>query len=234
LKQVQLIQTGITHYDYIWKLQKHLFQQVSRQGNGNYLILTEHHPVITIGQKNNPAHLLAGEAYLHQQGIELYHVDRGGDITFHGPGQLVGYPILNLHDFKTDAHWYLRNLEEVIIRTLAGFGIPAERVANMTGVWSASKKICAVGVKITRWVTMHGFALNVTTDLDYFKYIIPCGLSGKDVTSISGQAGNIADLNEVSSSVCINFAAVFKVELLPVPAEQITLLAGLSSTTEKI
>jgi len=224
LKQVQLIQTGISNYDHIWKLQQHLFQQVTREQTDNYLILTEHHPVVTIGQKSNPAHLLADQAYLRQQGIELFHIDRGGDITFHGPGQLVGYPVLNLLDFKPDIHWYLRNLEEIIIHTLAEFGIPAGRIKNLTGVWSGDKKICAIGVKITRWVTMHGFALNVSTDLNYFKYIIPCGISGKGVTSIFEQTGNITELNDVSSRVCANFAEIFNVSLIPVQSEEIKTL----------
>jgi lipoyl(octanoyl) transferase len=221
LKQVQLIQTGISNYEYIWKLQQHLFQQVSRGQTDNYLIMTEHHPVITIGQKSNPAHLLAGEAYLRQQGIELFHIDRGGDITFHGPGQLVGYPVLNLADFRPDVHWYLRKLEEVIIRTLTEFKIPAGRIENLTGVWSGDKKICAIGVKITRWVTMHGFALNVSTDLNFFKYIIPCGISGKGVTSIFEQSGNNTAINDVSSKVCANFAKIFNVSLLPMQSEKI-------------
>ncbi len=221
MKQVQLIRTGISRYNHIWKLQQNLFQQVTREQADNYLVLTEHYPVITIGQKSNPAHLLASEVYLRQQGIDLFHVDRGGDITFHGPGQLVGYPVLNLLDFKPDIHWYLRNLEEVIIHTLAEFKLPAKRIKNLTGVWSGNKKTCAIGVKITRWVTMHGFALNVSTDLNYFKHIIPCGISGKGVTSIFEQIGNIIDLNDVSSRVCANFAEIFKVSLLPVPDDKI-------------
>lgn len=221
MKQVQLIQTGISKYEHIWKLQQHLFQQVTRELSDNYLILTEHHPVITIGQKSNPANLLAGEDYLHQQGIELFHIDRGGDITFHGPGQLVGYPVLNLSDFRPDINWYLRNLEETIIRTLAEFKIPGGRIKNLTGVWSGDKKICAIGVKITRWITMHGFALNVSTDLNFFKHIIPCGISGKGVTSIFEQTGNITALNDVSSRVCANFAEIFNVSLLPMQSEKI-------------
>jgi len=231
LKKVQLLRTGITDYNQIWKLQQYLFQQVSLNQNENYLILTEHHPVITIGQKSDPAHLLAGEEYLRRQGIELFHVDRGGDITFHGPGQLVGYPILNLHGFKTDVHWYLRSLEEVIIRTLSELKIPAERISNLTGVWSRDRKICAIGVKVTRWVTMHGFALNVSTDLDGFKHIVPCGLSGKEVTSIFELIGNITGLNDVSSIVCTKFAEVFQVALLPLPGEQVRQLTGLAVTS---
>jgi len=216
---------GISKYAAAWKLQHYFFQQITEQRADNYLILTEHYPVITIGQKTNPAHLLTTETYLKRQGIELYHIDRGGDITFHGPGQLVGYPILNLLDFKQDIHWYMRNLEEVIIRTLADFKLPAQRIPDLTGVWVDNKKICAVGVRITRWVTMHGFALNVSTDLNHFQYIIPCGISGKGVTSIFEQIGNITNLNEVSSRVCANFEDIFDVSLQPLQSDLIKIPA---------
>jgi lipoyl(octanoyl) transferase len=216
LKEVKLIRTGISRYGPVWKLQQHLFRHITEQRSDNYLILTEHHPVITIGQKSNPAHLLASKAFLQQQGIELYHIDRGGDVTFHGPGQLVGYPILNLLDFRQDVRWYLRTLEEVILRTLGDYKLPAQRLQDLTGVWIKNKKICAIGVKITRWVTMHGFALNVSTDLNYFQYIIPCGISGKGVTSILEQSGNITSLNDVSNRVCAHFADIFNVSLQPV------------------
>jgi lipoyl(octanoyl) transferase len=213
VKKIQLIQTGISRYRDLWKLQKDLFQRVMDNRRDNFLILTEHYPVITVGQKNDPAHLLVDEAHLAREGIELLHIDRGGDATFHGPGQLVGYPILNLLDFNPDIHWYLRALEEVIIRTLSDLGIPAQRIPDLTGVWIENKKICAIGVKITRWITMHGFALNVTTDLDFFKLIVPCGLSGKGVTSIAEQIGNNMGVNDVSARICVHFAGIFDAEI---------------------
>lgn len=213
-KQIQLIETGVAGYEELYHLQKQLFQQVSENRSAHYLILTQHRPVITIGQKSNPAHLLVQEKFLKEQGIQLIHTDRGGDVTFHGPGQLVGYPILNLLDFKQDINWYLRRLEEVNIRTLADFGIQAERIDNLTGVWIGNRKICAIGVKVTRWVTMHGFALNVNTDLNHFQYIIPCGISGKGVTSIFEQLGNIVDLNDVSTKILIHFKEVFDAEVV--------------------
>jgi lipoyl(octanoyl) transferase len=217
----------------MWELQQRLFQQVVETRTENYLILTEHYPVITVGQKSNPAHLLATDVYLHQHGIELFHVDRGGDITFHGPGQLIGYPVLNLLEFRADIHWYLRSLEEVIIRTLSDYKLPAKRIKDLTGVWCGNKKICAIGVKITRWVSMHGFALNVFTDLDNFKHIIPCGISKKGVTSIFEQIGNITDLNDVSSRVCENFADIFGVSLQPLPGDQLLKMTGQTSITKE-
>lgn len=213
-KQIQLIETGVAGYEELYQLQKQLFQQVSENRSAHYLILTQHRPVITIGQKSNPAHLLVQEKFLKEQGIELFHIDRGGDITFHGPGQLVGYPILNLLDFKQDINWYLRCLEEIIIRTLADFSLLTQRISNLTGVWIGSKKICAIGVKVTRWVTMHGFALNVFTDLNYFQYIIPCGIGGKGVTSIFEQLGNIVDINDVSTKIIAHFRDVFDTEVV--------------------
>jgi lipoyl(octanoyl) transferase len=213
-KQIQLIETGLSGYDDIYHLQKQLFQEVSENRSAHYLILTQHRPVITIGQKSNPAHVLVQEKFLKEQGVELFHTDRGGDVTFHGPGQLVGYPILNLLEFKQDVNWYLRCLEEVILRTLADFRLRAGRIEHLTGVWIGTKKICAIGVKVTRWVTMHGFALNVSTNLDYFQYIIPCGISGKGVTSVFEQLGNIADLNDVSTKVKVHFQEVFGTELV--------------------
>lgn len=156
----------------------------------NYLLLCEHPPVYTLGKNGHTENVLISEADRIQKGIEYYHTNRGGDITFHGPGQIVGYPILDLEKYYTDIGKYLRNLEEVIIRTLAYYGIEGERSKGETGVWiepgrkGYERKICAMGVRCSRWVTMHGFALNVHTDLDYFNYIIPCGIVNKQVTSI--------------------------------------------------
>lgn len=233
MKHVQLIKTGICRYQDLWELQQQLFQRVSEKRSDHYLILTEHQPVITIGQKSNPAHLLVQEKFLNDQGIELFHIDRGGDVTFHGPGQLVGYPILNLFDFKQDINWYLRCLEEVIIRTLADFGLSTERIKDLTGVWIGNKKICAIGVKVTRWVTMHGFALNVSTDLNYFQYMIPCGISGKGVTSILEQLGNIGDLNDVSTKIIAHFKDVFDVSVFQIRNDELEKITVQSDLIKK-
>ena len=169
MKSIEIIQLGITDYHQAWNYQKKLFDKVVKERAQNYLLLTEHNPVITVGKSGSLKNLLATPAQLASQGIELIDIDRGGDITFHGPGQLVGYPILDLTQFEQDIHWYLRMIEEVIIKSLMDFGINGERIENLTGVWVKNRKICAIGVKVTRWVTMHGFALNISTDLEVLR-----------------------------------------------------------------
>jgi len=213
LKTIQLIQTGLTDYSQTWALQKKLFEDVSRNRSRNYLILTEHTPVITIGKSGKSENLLADESLLKSKGIEIIKTDRGGDVTFHGPGQIVGYPILNLSAFKEDVHWYLRKLEDIIIKTLENDKISSTRIPGLTGVWIGNNKICAIGVKITRWVSMHGFALNLSTDLDYFNYIIPCGITDKGITSILKESGNNPDKNGVINSLCENFEKILDVKL---------------------
>jgi len=212
LKTLELLDAGITDYHKAWEFQKKIFNQVVNDRSENYLILTEHNPVITIGKTGSFKNLLTEPAHLKSRGIKIIEIDRGGDITFHGPGQIVGYPILDLFQFKKDIHWYLRNLEEVIIQTLRDFNIEGGRIPDLTGVWVKKKKICAIGVKVTRWVTMHGFALNVSTNLDYFNHIIPCGISDHGVTSIFDQIGNISDQKDVIKSLYHNFAEVFEIQ----------------------
>lgn len=214
MKNIILIETGLSEYQEIWDLQKILFKRVTDSRDQNFLLLTEHKPVITIGKSGTEAHLVADSQSLQNRDIEVIKVDRGGDITFHGPGQLVGYPIFNLHNFKLDIHWYLRSLEQIIIDTLLQFNIKSTRVKNLTGVWIGGKKICAIGVKITRWITMHGFALNVTTDLDYFQHIIPCGIRERGVTSISEILGNNIALKDVSRYLISNFEKYFELQIV--------------------
>ena len=209
MSQIEILDTGLSDYRESWRLQKELFTEVERNRNKNYLILTEHKPVITVGKSGNSTNLISSASNLQSLGIELIYNDRGGDVTFHGPGQLVGYPILNLLEFRKDVHWYLRALEEVIIKTIAVYGLKGTRIDGLTGVWVGDKKICAIGVKITRWVTMHGFALNVNTDLNYFHHIIPCGISDKGVTSIFELKGNIITLKDVSNQLIEIFRNVF-------------------------
>jgi len=176
------------------------------------LLLVEHPHVITLGRNGHIEHLLAGEAVLGRAGIGFFPTDRGGDITYHGPGQLVGYPIMDLRDWKRDVGAYVRGVEQVLIDSLAEFGIAAGRVPKLTGVWVGDRKIAAIGVHISRWVTSHGFALNVHTDLSYFQYIVPCGLT-KPVTSMA-QLGATVDLPTVSRIVAAHFGRVFDCEML--------------------
>ena len=209
MKTLKIIKTGITDFHDMWEVQKELFNQVVENRSQNYLILTEHNPVITIGKSGSLKNLLTDPSYLISKGIDVVEIDRGGDITFHGPGQLIGYPILDLTQFRKDIHWYLRNLEEVIIQTLRDFGIQGGRITGLTGVWVNKKKICAIGIKVTRWVTMHGFALNISTNLEYFKHIVPCGITDLGVTSLFDQTGNNVNQKNVIKSVTHYFGEIF-------------------------
>ena len=213
METVELIKSSITEYSKTWELQKKLLNEVTQKGNKHYIILTEHQPVITLGKGGDLKNLLYKPEYLHSKGIQFFDIDRGGDITFHGPGQLVGYPILNLEKFKKDIHWYMRTLEEVIIQTLKHFSISTQRIKGLTGVWINNKKICAIGLKVSRWVTMHGFALNVNVALNYYNYIVPCGINDKGVTSISEQLKTRISVETVNEIVIKNFAKVFNVKL---------------------
>ena len=185
----------------------------------NYLLLVEHPPVYTLGKSGHVENLLISEEERTEKGVQFFKINRGGDITFHGPGQVVGYPILDLEKFYTDIGKYLRNIEEVIILTLAEYGLDGRRSAGETGVWldpeipGMERKICAIGVRCSRWITMHGFALNVNTDLNYFDYIIPCGIRNKQVTSIQKELGKRVSMNEVKEKVKKNFAEVFNVSV---------------------
>ena len=186
----------------------------------HYLLFVEHPPVFTLGKSGNIGNVLLSEERLKSKGIEFYRTNRGGDITFHGPHQIVGYPILDLEKFDTDIGHYLRNLEEVIILTLAGYGIRGGRSKGETGVWidpetrGKERKICAIGVRCSRWITMHGFAFNVNTDLSYFNHIIPCGIQNKQVTSLQKELGKEVDFEEAKEKLKGNFEKVFDTELI--------------------
>jgi lipoyl(octanoyl) transferase len=191
-----------------YALQTELVGQRQRGEIGDQLLLVEHPHVVTMGRNGQAAHLLASAEVLAATGIEYHETNRGGDVTYHGPGQLVGYPIVQLNEWKRDVHAYVRALEEVIIRVLADFGLAGERVAGATGVWTRGAKICAIGVHLSRWVSSHGFALNVTTDLQYFQYIVPCGLT-KPVTSLR-KLGVAVSMDEVKAAVRRRFAEVYE------------------------
>lgn len=184
------------------------------------LLFVEHSPVYTLGKSGDISHVLINEETRTQKGIEFFRTNRGGDITFHGPGQVVGYPILDLERFYTDIGKYLRNIEEVVIRTLADYGLRGDRSPGETGVWldpdikGKERKICAIGVRSSRWITMHGFALNVNTDLNYFNFIVPCGIANKQVTSLEKELGRAVSLAEVKQRLKQHFEQVFNVELV--------------------
>ena len=186
----------------------------------NYLLLVEHPPVYTLGKSGNIDNVLINEEMRTKKGIEFFRTNRGGDITFHGPQQIVGYPILDLEKFETDIGKYLRRIEETIILTLADYGIKADRSPGETGVWidpdkkGRERKIAAIGVRSSRWITMHGFAFNVNTDLNYFNFIIPCGITNKQVTSLEKELGRKIDFEEAKEKVKKNFKKVFDVDLV--------------------
>lgn len=186
----------------------------------NHLLFVGHNPVYTLGKSGNMANILIDEKEREQKGIEFFKTNRGGDITFHGPGQLVGYPIIDLDNFKTDLGWYLRNLEEVIILTMAEYGLKGDRSKGETGVWidpdikGKERKICAMGIRCSRWITMHGFAFNVNTDLTYFDYIIPCGIENKQVTSLQKELGYQIPMAALKQKVRTNFGKVFNAEVV--------------------
>ncbi|MGV4439323.1 lipoyl(octanoyl) transferase LipB [Ornithobacterium rhinotracheale] len=185
----------------------------------NYLYFVQHPHVYTLGKSGDEHNMLANTDKLKEIQATYVKTNRGGDITYHGPEQLVGYPILDLENFKTDIHWYLRSLEEVIIKTIGDYGLKGERSQGETGVWldvgkPYARKICAMGVKASRWVSMHGFALNVNTDLKYFEYIIPCGIKGKAVASLERELGRKVDINEVKERLKKHFCEVFECEII--------------------
>lgn len=231
-KQVQFIDLGLRDYQEVWDFQEALFDSIvqvkvenQKQGThkptANYLLFCQHPPVYTLGKSGKIANLLWSEEDLKNHGVQFFKINRGGDITFHGPGQLVGYPILDLDHFFTDIHRYMRYLEEAVILTCADYGVSAGRIEGLTGVWidfeeqKNPRKICAMGVKASRWITMHGFAFNINTDLSYFGHIIPCGIDDKAVTSLSLELGRELDINEVSIRMKHHLGELFDMKFQP-------------------
>ncbi|PIB32742.1 lipoyl(octanoyl) transferase [Gaetbulibacter sp. 5U11] len=230
-KNVQIQDLGTKDFKETWDYQEELFKGIldtkiknRREAAGletnNYFLFVEHPHVYTLGKSGDMSNLLLNEAQLKEKGATFYKINRGGDITYHGPGQLVGYPILDLDNFFTDIHKYLRFLEEVIILTLDEYGLKATRSEGETGVWldvgtPFARKICAMGVRASRWVTMHGFALNVNANLGYFDNIIPCGIKGKAVTSMQVELGvKSVDETEVKSKILKHFSALFEANFI--------------------
>jgi lipoate-protein ligase B len=205
---------GEVEYEAAWRLQERLLKERQAGLVPDVLLLLEHPHTYTIGKRGGEEHLLSSEEELLRLGIRVFRIDRGGDITYHGPGQIVGYPILDLHNHYLDVHRYLRDLEEVIIRVLAHYGLRGTREPGLTGVWvehpsGGRAKVAAIGVKTSRWVTMHGFALNVNTDLSYFHRIVPCGISHRQVTSMQQCLGHSVEMDEVQNIVSEEFSQVF-------------------------
>lgn len=234
-KQVEVRELGFVEYGASWNEQERLFARIvdrklrnrtrpddAQQPTPNYLLFCEHPHVYTLGTSGHPDNLLVDQDRLFNElGATFFKIRRGGDITYHGPGQLVGYPILDLDNFFTDIHRYMRLLEESVILTLADYGLSAGRLDGLTGVWLGEeagppRKICAMGVKASRWVTMHGFALNVNTDLSYFNHIVPCGIPDKAVTSMAAELGRTIPLAEVAGHVRQHLAGLFEMELIEI------------------
>jgi lipoate-protein ligase B len=210
-RELWTVPLGILGYEEALELQRNLARdRISGAIPQDLLLLVEHPPVVTLGRSSKQKHLVASPEFLQSKGVELFEVERGGDVTFHGPGQLVGYPIIDLKRHKQDLHWYLRKIEEALINTLTDYGIPGERNTAFTGVWTRGKKIASIGVHARDWVTWHGFALNVTTDLSFFDLIVPCGIDGVVMTSIGRELGlEEISMQDVRDRVTANFAESF-------------------------
>jgi lipoyl(octanoyl) transferase len=232
-KKVEFRHLGLIDYKQAWDYQEKLFSEIidtkiknrslpeeAQLPTYNYLLFCQHPHVYTLGKSGSEDHLLLSNNGLKEKEATFYKINRGGDITYHGPGQIVGYPILDLDNFFTDIHKYLRLLEEAVIMTMADYGIEGGRIEGLTGVWIDfekqlnPRKICALGVKSSRWVTMHGFAFNVNTDLVYFNNIIPCGIQDKAVTSLEKELGKALDMKEVEDKLKLHIAKLFQMELV--------------------
>lgn len=236
-KEVQFVDLNLVEYKQAWDLQETLLNRIatvklanrglsddSKEITENFLLFCQHPHVYTLGKSGDESHLLLQESFLSTIDATYFKTNRGGDITYHGPGQLVGYPILDLENFYTDIHLYLRMLEEAIIKTCEGYGLVAGRIEGLTGVWinptqEDARKICAMGVKASRWISMHGFALNVNTDLSYFSHIVPCGIATRGVTSLQQELGQEMDFRSVSDVVKGHLVDLFKMELVDVSRE---------------
>ena len=210
-RTIEVRRLGLVPYSEALALQRALVEDRRAGRVGDLLLLVEHPHVLTLGVRGDGgrSHILASPDALTARGIQVHETGRGGDITYHGPGQIVGYPIIDLKPDRCDVHRYVRDLEEVMIRTAADFGVPANRVEGLTGVWVGDEKLAAIGVRIARWITSHGFALNVTTDLDYFGLIVPCGIADRGVTSLQRQLGRKVKFEDVESRLSDNFRLIF-------------------------
>ena len=209
-KEIEILDLGMQGYKKSWNFQKSLLKKRSNNEINDTLIFVEHEPVYTLGKNANENHILQN----YPEEIKTFHIERGGDVTYHGPGQLVGYPILDLRDYKKSISWYMRTLEQIIIDTLSEFNIQADRKNGLTGVWYKNEKIAALGVRVSKWITMHGFSLNINPDLNYYKSIIPCGIFEYGVTSMSKILNEDVDKESVKSALKIKFLDQFNINHL--------------------
>jgi len=210
----QLLKLGIVDYKQTHNLQKQILQDRVDNKCPDTMILLQHNPVITVGRGGDNKNIIVSQAILDSYGIKVYEIERGGDVTYHGTGQLTGYPIIDLRNYKKDVHWYLRQLEEAIIKFLSYYDIIGKRVSGRTGVWVGDEKIAAIGVAVKRWVTYHGFALNINPDLSHFKLINPCGITDKEVTSLVKILGFDVEMAEVEDKIISAFSDIFDVEII--------------------
>lgn len=231
-RELWVLDLGITPYAEALELQRAVAaMRISGEMPEDVLLLVEHPPVVTLGRASKAAHLVSSPEFLASRGVEVFEVERGGDVTFHGPGQLVGYPIFDLKRHKQDLHWYLRQVEEALIAAVGKLGVTAERKSGYTGVWTNGRKLASIGVHTREWVTWHGFALNVTTDLSYFDLIVPCGIQGVTMTSLAlEKSEDRPDLARVTAAVASAFAEVF--DLAPVALEREDLVTVLATAVD--
>jgi lipoyl(octanoyl) transferase len=210
MKELSYSDLNIIDYKEAWDLQREIFELRYKKDISDILLLLEHPHTYTLGRIADKAHMISSPEFLDANKISVYDIDRGGDITYHGPGQIVGYPIIDLNHWQKDTHKYLRGLEEVIIRTCAVYGISAVRDPKYTGVWVENRKIAAIGIKVSRWITMHGFAFNINSDLSFFNGIVPCGIVDKEVTSLNKELEREIDISEVKKILLDNFKLFFE------------------------
>ena len=218
---MQVLDLGTRGYKEVWDLQKEIHQHRIENRIANTLLLVEHDPVITMGKSGKQSNVLFPVDFLREKGVQYYEIERGGDVTYHGPGQLVGYPIFNVRDGLAGIKPFIKGIEEAIISTLLDFGIKGYRKEKMIGVWTDKGKVCSIGVAVKRWVSFHGFALNVNTDLSYFDLIVPCGLKNIEMTSMQQILGQEVPMGEVKTSTVRNFGRVFKQDKSRICSEEI-------------
>jgi lipoyl(octanoyl) transferase len=216
-RRLEVRRLGIVSYADALALQRELVAERQADRIDDVLLLLQHPHVLTLGVRGDGGrgHIVASSDALAARGVDVFETGRGGDVTYHGPGQLVGYPIINLKPDRCDVHRYVRDVEEVLLRTAADYSVTARRIDGLTGAWVGDEKLAAIGVRIARWVTSHGFALNVSTDLEYFKLIVPCGIADRGVTSLERLLGRSVDIDEVGARLAEHFAAVFGREIQP-------------------
>ncbi len=211
MRELKVVNLNLVEYGKSLKLQK-IYEEKTLNGKTDFLLLLEHHPVITIGKSGNSLNILFNKEVLKKRGVSVYQTDRGGDVTYHGPGQLIGYPILNLRYYKKDVKWYVKSLEEILIKTLNEYSINAEMIPKLIGVWVEEKKIASIGIRIRKWVTYHGFALNVNNDLTPFSYIIPCGIKDINITSMKELLNKKVNMKKLKEIIVRNLKIHFSIK----------------------